>query len=178
MKAASDSVDDGVELLELTDEHGRAVGTASRSECHADPSLVHRAVHVLVFDSSGRLFLQKRSRRKSSAPGKWDSSVGGHSSPGEPPEETAKRESAEELGVELGRIERAFDLVWRGRGETEYVHTFLARHDGPFELHPGEIETGRFWNLSEIASALGTGEFTNSFEVEWAEYRRRSEPPE
>ena len=48
------------EILDVVDEEGRVIGQATRGACHADRSLLHRAVHLLVYDDGGRLFLQKR----------------------------------------------------------------------------------------------------------------------
>ena len=38
------------EFLEITDSHGKAISIAPRSEIHGNPSLIHRVVHVLVFN--------------------------------------------------------------------------------------------------------------------------------
>jgi len=175
MSDIRDGPDDEHELLELVDEQGRAVGTAARGECHSAPALMHRAVHVLVFDSEGRLFLQKRAVTKSTAPGRWDSSVGGHAAPGERPERAAARETLEELGVrvEPGELAHAFDHIWPGAGQTEYVHTFTLEHDGPFTLNRDEIDDGRFWTAGEIEASLGTGVFTHSFELEYSIFKER-----
>jgi isopentenyldiphosphate isomerase len=88
---------DGNEILEVVDKYGNVLKLAKRSEIHRNPSLIHRVVHVLVFDKKGRLLLQKRSLNKDVAPGKWDTSVGGHVNPGEDILEAAKREMKEEL---------------------------------------------------------------------------------
>lgn len=63
--------------------------------------LLHRAVHVLVFDSEGRLWLQRRSAAKDTYPGLWTSSASGHVDPGEDYETAARRELQEELGLSL-----------------------------------------------------------------------------
>ncbi len=89
------------ELLDLVDERGETVGTVRRGDCHGDPSLAHRAVHVFVKNSAGELFLQKRATSKRIQPGKWDTSVGRHLAPGESYEAGALRELEEELGVTL-----------------------------------------------------------------------------
>ncbi|MCI0468471.1 MAG: NUDIX domain-containing protein, partial [Nitrospirae bacterium] len=47
---------------------------APRRACHGNPRHIHRAAHVLVFNSSGQLLLQKRSQAKDIKPGKWDTS--------------------------------------------------------------------------------------------------------
>ncbi|MBI4689476.1 MAG: NUDIX domain-containing protein [Nitrospirae bacterium] len=87
------------ELIEIINEHGEIIGIAPRSKVHGNPSLIHRVVHVLVFNKERELFLQKRSNNKDVAPGKWDTSVGGHVGPGEEPFDAAKREMEEELGI-------------------------------------------------------------------------------
>jgi hypothetical protein len=43
----------------------------------------HRAVHILVFNARGQVFLQKRSLKKDLHPGVWDSSTSGHLDTGE-----------------------------------------------------------------------------------------------
>ena len=64
----------------------------ARSECHRNPGLIHRAVHVFVLDGAGRIYLQKRAGSKDIQPGRWDTSVGGHLVPGESYEQGAARE--------------------------------------------------------------------------------------
>ena len=158
------------EMLEIVDADGNTVGLEPRSKCHGDPSLVHRAVHVIVRDRRGRFFLQKRAMTKDIQPGKWDSSVGGHLDPGETYEEAASRELHEELGVAIEDLGRGLlwkhDYVWRSPVETELVRTFEIRCDGPFRLHPEELEDGRFWTESELREACGMGIFTPNLEEE------------
>ena len=94
-----DKVSVGDEILEVVDKNGNVLELAKRSEIHGNPSLLHRVVHILVFDGKGRILLQKRSLNKDVAPGKWDTSVGGHVNPGEDILDAAKREMKEELGI-------------------------------------------------------------------------------
>jgi isopentenyldiphosphate isomerase len=116
--------------------------------------------------------LQKRSSRKRIQPGKWDSSVGGHVDPGESYEQAAERELAEELGVQLatsGRItalRHRHDYIWRSPVETEHIRTFELEHEGPFQLHPDEIDEGRFWTELQLRAAVGTGVLTPNLEEE------------
>ena len=159
------------EQFEIIDEAGRVIGTAPRRRCHGDPSLRHRAVHVLVFDRAGRLFLQKRSALKDTAPGLWDTSVGGHMQPGEQPEEAARREFQEELGVTPGPLTPAYRYEWSTAYETELIIAFACRHEGPFQLQAEEIDDGRFWSDSEINAHLGRGLFTPQFEQEYPRMR-------
>ncbi len=132
------------------DAQDRVIGRALRSEVHGNPEMIHRVVHVLVFNGSGELFLQKRSREKDLLPGKWDSSVGGHVNAGEGYDEAARREMKEELGIESVPLEFLYRYLHRNEYESEFVSTYRCHWDGPMILHPQEIDEGRYWPLEEV----------------------------
>ena len=138
------------EVFDIVDEQDRLVGKAARSEVHGNPTLIHRVAHVLVFDSSGELFLQKRGVKKDVQPGKWDTSVGGHVEAGEAYEDAAFREMREELGIEGTKIEFMYKYLHRNEYESEYVSTYRCVWNGPIEIQPEEIDAGRFWSLEKI----------------------------
>ena len=72
------------ELFDIFDAEGKHIGTAPRSRCHGDPSLIHRTSHVVVIHpDNGTILLQKRNLKKDIQPGKWDTAVGGHLALGE-----------------------------------------------------------------------------------------------
>ncbi|MDI6780579.1 MAG: NUDIX domain-containing protein [bacterium] len=160
------------ELFEIVDEQGNVIGQALRGECHRNPCLLHRVSHVLVFNSQGSLYLQKRSINKDIQPGKWDTSVGGHLNPGETHEEAGIREMAEELGIQNTALTYLYDYIWRSNCESELVRTFMTVYDGKITYSPDEIETGRFWTHDEIKHNLNKGVFTPNFEVEYERYGR------
>ena len=159
------------ELLEVVDEQGQVLELRTRGEIHTDRTLTHRAVHVLVRNSAGELFLQKRSKNKFTQPGKWDASVGGHVDPGESYETAALREMEEELGLGpslLGKVrpQRMHDYIWRCPQETEHVRTFGMVWEGPFSHNPVEIDDGRFWSAQQLRDAAGSGVLTANLEHE------------
>jgi isopentenyldiphosphate isomerase len=81
-----------LEIFPVVDEEGNEISLAPRTVCHDGKSmLLHPVVHLHLFNEKGELFLQKRALTKDLLPGKWDTSVGGHISPGEKPEEALKR---------------------------------------------------------------------------------------
>jgi isopentenyl-diphosphate Delta-isomerase len=88
------------ELFDVVDEQDRVIGQATRREVHAK-GLKHRAVHVLVFNGQGQVFLHKRSMLKDSAPGLWGASCAGHLDAGENYDQAALRELKEELGISV-----------------------------------------------------------------------------
>jgi len=161
------------EMLDIVDHRGNIVRVAPRSEVHGDPSLMHRVVHVLVFDPYGRLYLQKRSMSKDVAPGKWDTSVGGHVDAGESLDNAAQREMEEELGI-TPEIEYLYSYVHSNDYETEQVHTFRCTHDGPLTFNKDEIDAVRPWSIEEIRKALGNGALSDNFEHEFNTYLSQS----
>lgn len=158
------------ELLEIVDTNGNVVGIAPRSVVHGNPSLIHRVVHVLVFDGKGRLLLQKRSMAKDVAPGRWDTSVGGHVDPGEEIVEAAGRELAEELGVENKELKFLYSYMHSNSYETELVYTYSCVREDGFAFNKEEIDEIRFWDISEIKSTIGLGVLSDNFEHEFANY--------
>ncbi len=166
--------DQSQELFEIVDDQDRVVGTARRGECHGNPALVHRTAHVMVFDRAGRMLLQKRAASKDIQPGLWDTAVGGHLRPGESYEQAARREMAEEVGLEPGLpLRELFDARIRNATESENTRVFAVTHEGPFRPQAEEIDALRFWSPGEVTQALGTGVFTPNLEAEIATLRDR-----
>jgi len=86
------------ELLSVVDENDCIIDTCPRHIIHAT-GLRHRAVHILVFNELGQLFLQKRSMKKDLNGGLWDTSAAGHVDADEDYDISAIREVEEELGI-------------------------------------------------------------------------------
>lgn len=158
------------EVFDVVNEDDEVVGRARRDEVHGDPSLIHRVAHVLVFNSSGELFLQRRAADKDVQPDKWDTSVGGHVDAGERYETAARREMREELGLEGPPLERLYRYRHENDYESEMVTTYRVVWDGPVETDPAEISEGRFWTLASIDAADRTL-FTPNFLDELARLR-------
>ena len=158
------------EILEVVDENGEVLRLAKRSEIHRDPSLIHRVVHVLVFDKKNRLLLQKRSLNKDVAPGKWDTSVGGHVNPGEDILEAAKREMKEELGISDCRLDYMHTYLFTNHIESELVSSFSCIYNGKFLFNKDEIDEIAFWDTKKIKENLGENVFSRHFEKEISIY--------
>lgn len=158
------------EFLEITDSHGKAISIAPRSEIHGNPSVIHRVVHVLVFNKKGYLFLQKRSETKDVAPGKWDTSVGGHLNPGENLLQAAKREMEEELGISKCNPEFLYSYIHTNFYETELVYTYSCAYDGNVSFNKEEIDDIKLWDINEIKNHLGRNIFSGNFEHEFSAY--------
>ena len=164
------------EIFDVVDEEDRIIGEARRDQVHGNPSLIHRVVHVLVFNRDHELYLQKRSRTKDVQPGKWDTSVGGHVDKGETYGEAAVREMEEELGIKGEHLDFLYKYRHCNEFESEFVSTYSCLWDGAITLCPEEIETGGFWNLYDIAAHFDTGIFTPNFLDEITRYQDHLNP--
>ena len=130
------------EIFDVVNERDEVTGQAPRREVHAR-GLWHRAVHVLVYNGRGQVFLQKRSLKKDTAAGLWDSSSSGHVDSGEDYDPCAVREVREEIGLHLERPpERLFKIDACRETGWEFCWIYRCASEGPFQLHPEEIETG------------------------------------
>ncbi len=139
------------EIFDVVNDQDEVVGQRKRREVH-ELQLLHRAVHVLVFNTRGELFLQKRSAQKDCFPGAWDSSASGHLSMGEGYDECAVRELREELGVETTvPPKRVFKVDGCPETGYEFVWVYRCESDGPFTLHPDEIECGGWFTPIHIS---------------------------
>ena len=158
--------DNSQELFPLVDEAGHVIGKATRGECHDGSKLLHPVVHLHVFDSEGRLYLQQRPLWKDIQPGKWDTAVGGHVDYGEEIADALCREVREELGIEGFVPEFLLRYVFESERERELIHVYRTVYTG--EIHPtAELDGGRFWTISEIREAIGKGVLTPNFEQEF-----------
>ncbi|HVW21179.1 MAG TPA: NUDIX domain-containing protein [Opitutaceae bacterium] len=163
------------EFFDIVNARDEVVGRASRREVHAR-GLWHRAIHVLVFDRRGRVFLQKRSMLKDMAPGCWDSSCSGHVDSGEDYDQAAVRELWEEIGLRVEAApERWFRIEARDETGWEFVWVYRLRHEGPFVLAPAEIERGEWFEPAEVSRRIADrpAEFAVSFRYIWAEMPSR-----
>ncbi|RMH63150.1 MAG: NUDIX domain-containing protein [Calditrichaeota bacterium] len=148
------------EWFDLVDSRGRVVGRAPRSRVHGHPKYMHPVVHLHVVDGRGRLLLQKRSEAKDLYGGYWDTAVGGHVHSGESIPDALLRETREELGIDARPAQPLWRYVMRNDYESELVHVFIMRHDGPFSFDREEIDDVRFWMPEDITPDEAQHTFT------------------
>jgi isopentenyldiphosphate isomerase len=162
------------EIFDVVNERDEVIGRRTRSEVHR-LGLMHRAVHVLLLNSRGQTFLQKRSMKKDRQPGVWDSSASGHVDSGEDYNTCAVRELREELGVVLPvPPKRLFKLAASAETDQEHVWVYRGTSEGPFTLHPDEIESGGWFNSEEVTRwmAQRPQDFASALLVIWERVRR------
>jgi isopentenyldiphosphate isomerase len=138
------------EIFDVVNERDEVVGQLPRKEVHRR-GLMHRAMHVLIFNSKGEIFLQKRSMKKDNFPGRWDSSAAGHLATGEDYDACALREVREELGFEMRCVpERILRIAACEETGQEFVWVYRCEYEGPFELCVEEIERGEWFSPEKV----------------------------
>ena len=155
------------EWVPLVDDKGKVIGRATRKEVHSGPGKLHPVVHLHIINSKGEIYLQKRSLKKETFPGKWDTSVGGHVDLGETIEQALLRETSEELNITGIRPVPLAQYKWETDIESELVFSFTALYNANPVINKAELDDGKFWTIQEIRKNLGTGIFTPNFENEF-----------
>lgn len=162
------------EWLEVVDSGDRIVGRRLRADIHR-LGLRHRSTHILLFNSAGELFLQRRSKHKDINAGQWDTSAAGHVDPGESYRQCAVRELFEELGVSVQaqQLELLFRIAASETNGWEFIHVYRAVHDGPLRLNTDEVDEGRWLHPAAIDAWRDTSsdELSATFRHIWAHFR-------
>lgn len=162
------NVESEPELFEALDVEGTPTGELkTKKQIFADGDWRH-VVHVWIVNSAGELLTQKRVE-KGIFDNLWDVSVGGGVSAGEPPAQTAVRETEEELGVTITEDDLEDLGVWKvdkhipeiGREAREFSHTFLVRRDveqSEITLQEEEVADTQWRSLDEVEDLVRNDE--------------------
>lgn len=137
------------EAVDVVDEADRVIGQATRAEIRAR-NLRHRAAYIFVFHPRGQLFVHQRTTTKDVYPGYFDVAVGGVVGAGETYRAAARRELAEELGIQVP-LQR--ELAFSYTDDTTQVNgvVYSCSSPGPLELQREEIIAGEWVELEEVA---------------------------
>ena len=141
------------EIFDVVDSEDMVIGKASRHQVHNN-DLMHRSVHILVFNSTGSLFLQKRAMIKDESPGLQDSSAGGHVESGEDYISCAKRELKEELSLSGVQLDEVLSIPAQSMTLWEHVRVYKYVTDSNICINKNEISEGKYMLLSEVRALM------------------------
>jgi isopentenyldiphosphate isomerase len=159
-------------IYDIVNENDEVIDKAKYSEVYSK-KLLHRIVHVFVFNSKGELFIQKRSQRVIEYPGYYTSSASGMVPIGEDYLNTAKKELKEELGMESD-----LDFLFKVRVKKPYnrfLAVFKTIYDGELSISVDEVSGGKFLSIKKIKNQMQNKKmkFTPGFKAAFNEYLKR-----
>jgi len=137
------------EMLPIVDDQDKVIGKKTRDEVEKK-AMLHRSANVIIEDSNGMIFVHQRKKDKFYYPGLWDIKVGGAVQYHESYLEAAKRELAEEAGINGVSLKFLFSEKYRSKEHNTNRQVYLCTWDGPIKIQKEEIEQGRFMSLDEI----------------------------
>jgi isopentenyl-diphosphate Delta-isomerase len=142
-----------MEQVILVDEQDRELGASEKLAAH-EAGRLHRAFSIFVFNSAGRLLLQRRAKTKYHSGGLWSNTCCGHPRPGESTRAAARRRLREEMNFEC-ELSAAFEFLYRAEFaneliEHEYDHVFVGEFDGAFTAEESEVEDWKWATPDEL----------------------------
>ena len=126
------------ERVDVVDEDDRVVATVTRGEMRRR-RLLHRCTYILVRNTAGEILVHRRTDTKDVFPGAYDMFAGGVCAAGEPYDDCASREVAEELGVVGAHLRLLFKHRYRGPHSQAWGAVYEARWDGAVRPQESEV---------------------------------------
>jgi len=166
------------EQLILVDEKDNELGFMPKADCHRGNGILHRAFSIFIFNTGGKLLLQKRSAEKPLWGGYWSNSVCSHPRKGESYEVATARRLQDELGISAKlkfRFRFQYQAKFRDIGsENELCSVFTGIHNGPFHVNPTEISEISFVAPGKLDEEIARfpEKFTPWFKLEWEKLRK------
>lgn len=159
-----------MEHVILVNENDQEVGTLEKLEAHQKGTL-HRAFSVLLFNSKGKLLIQKRALSKYHSAGLWTNSCCSHPKPGESIEKAARRRLQEEMGIDV-QPEYVYSFIYKanldgGLVEHEFDHVLVGHFDGEPKINAHEVADWKFASLRELKDQVrdNPAAFTHWFKL-------------
>ncbi len=159
------------ELVDYYDETGQLIGHCTRSQAEDNNYTTPNAI-IFIFNTSGKVLLQKRADDKKHYPGLWDTSACGGLEHGEEPELAAERELFEEIGIktDLMLVEKFINPFPSEDGKlirTRLSHLFIGVSD-QMPTHNHEVSEIRAFDPDKLLKLVADkpSDFVPSFELE------------
>lgn len=147
-----------MDLIDSLDINLKPIESLNSEEIHKR-DLLHRAVHILVINNKGEIFVRRRSWQKKLYPGVWSTSVGAHVLTGQTSKECAQVNLKKFLGLELP-LEKVGETIIKDEIENEYITVYVCKSDFIKELNQKESAEGEFMTVKQIHELIKAGQTT------------------
>lgn len=119
------------EYLDLVDEKDNVIGKMKRSEVYKKDLSNFRVVNAFIVNSKGEIWIPRRTANKRVFPLCLDMSMGGHVESGESYDDTFKRETQEELNLDIDKIKYKFlgHLTPKADGVSAFMKVYEIKMD-------------------------------------------------
>lgn len=141
------------EIWDVYDENGKKTGRTMERGIPKDGDYM-LCVHMYLFNLSGEVLVQKRSKNKESHPGEWDI-TGGAALSGESSSDAVIRETFEEIGISLseGELNYIGRIIKPGR----IIDVFFAQKDFDIidcHIQNEEVDEIKFVSCHELLGEI------------------------
>jgi isopentenyldiphosphate isomerase/ADP-ribose pyrophosphatase YjhB (NUDIX family) len=126
------------EILLQVDKDNKEIGSVLKRTAHSDPSVYHRAAHIMIFNTKGQVGLQQRAPTKATGANQRDM-PGWHQTFWQSMEETAHAELLEEMGIETELTLQRIGLKQTSL-QSEYYYLYYGINDGPYAFDKYEVQ--------------------------------------
>lgn len=150
-----------MELFDLYDSERNKTGQTMERGTPAPKGYYRMVVHVCIFNSEGKMLIQRRQPFKRSWSGMWDLTVGGSAVSGDTSLTAALRETSEEIGVTLADDElRRVLTIEAANGIFDDIYVVKKDLDETaLTLQYEEVEQVKWADIAEIKSIIKAGSF-------------------
>jgi isopentenyldiphosphate isomerase len=153
-----------VEYLDLVNQDDEVIGKRLRLEVYAQHLSNFRVINAFIINSKGELWIPRRAADKIIFPLCLDMSVGGHVESGDTYDKTFKRETQEELNLDIDTTE--YKLLGHLTPQDNKVSSFMNVYEIKMDQAPDYNKndfTEYFWlTPKEFFEKLEQGEKTKS----------------
>ncbi|MBP9855715.1 MAG: NUDIX hydrolase [Candidatus Pacebacteria bacterium] len=151
------------EYLDLVDAQDQVIGKKLRSEIQAENLHNFRVINAFIVNSKGELWIPRRTATKRIFPLAFDMSVGGHVESGESYDDTFKRETMEELNINVDQVKyRLLGKLTPEDGVSSYMQVYEISLDEAPNYNPDDFVEYFWLTPAEVLKRIEEGEKTKT----------------
>lgn len=162
-----------MELLDVVDENNQLTGKTEEKEIIHEKGLWHREIAVWIMNEKREILIQKRAASKKQGPNKWGLTAG-HVDRGEEPIQAAKRETLEEIGIDVEEKELEPLLIEKmsedfpkvNQTNSCFEYWYLLRTNKKIEeyvIEEKELSEVKYISLEELEKIINTQDDNYTF---------------